>query len=72
MPWADVEKRIADTLTKSPYIMGERFTGADVLFGSMVLFLKGSLMPANKVYDDYLARLMERPAFKRAQERDNG
>jgi hypothetical protein len=29
-------------------------------------------MPANPVYDDYLARLMDRPAFKRAQERDNG
>jgi len=72
VPWADVEKRIADTLTKTPYIMGDRFTGADILFGSMVMFLKGSLMQANPVYDEYLARLMERPAFQRAQERDNG
>jgi glutathione S-transferase len=70
--WEDAEKRIAAALETGPYIMGERFTGVDILIGSMVMFLKGSLMPANKVYDDYLARLVERPAFKRAQERDNG
>ncbi len=70
--WEDAEKHIAETLEKSPYLIGERFTGADVLFGSLALFLKGGLLPQRQVYDDYLGRLMERPAFKRAQERDNG
>ena len=72
VPWEEVEKRIAAALETGPYIMGERFTGVDILIGSMVMFLKGSLMPANKVYDEYLARIIERPAFKRAQEKDNG
>lgn len=67
-----VEKAISDQLEKTPYMLGDEFSGADILFGSSVQFFKGSLFPARKHYDDYLARLSARPAFIRAQARENG
>ncbi len=63
---------ISDQLAKTPYILGDRFTAADILIGSGVQFFKGTLFPARKHYDDYLARVTARPAYIRAQARDNG
>jgi glutathione S-transferase len=68
----DMEAFMARTLQARPYIAGENFTAADVLVGSAILYFKSSLLPARKVYDDYVARLQARPAFKRALEKDNG
>ena len=67
-----IEGLISAQLAKAPYMLGERFSAADVLFGSAVQFFKGSLFPARKHYDDYLARLASRPAYIRAQGRENG
>jgi glutathione S-transferase len=68
----DIEGLISKQLESAPYMLGEKFSAADILFGSAVQFFKGSLFPARKHYDDYLARLAARPAFQRAQARDNG
>ena len=68
----DIEAEIAQTLAKGPYILGEKFSGADIVMGTAVQFFRGSLFPITKTYDDYLARLIERPAFVRAQAKDNG
>ena len=67
-----IEGLISAQLEKAPYMLGERFSAADILFGSAVQFFKGSLFPARKHYDDYLARLASRPAFIRAQAKENG
>jgi glutathione S-transferase len=68
----DVEGAISSQLEKTPYICGDSFTAADILIGSGVQFFKGSLFPARKHYDDYIARLTSRPAYARGQAKDNG
>jgi glutathione S-transferase len=68
----DIEAIVSRQLEKTPYIVGENFTAADILIGSMLQFLKGSLIPERKHYQDYLARLSSRPAYIRAQARENG
>lgn len=68
----DVEGAISSQLEKTPYICGDTFTAADILIGSGVQFFKGTLFPARKHYDDYIARLTSRPAYARGQARDNG
>src|SRR5471032_2351764 len=68
----EIEGVISAQLAKTPYICGDAFTAADILIGSGVQFFKGTLFPQRKHYDDYLARLTSRPAYIRAQARDNG
>jgi glutathione S-transferase len=68
----DIEAVIARQLESSPYMLGENFSAADILFGSAVQFFRGSLFPQRRYYDDYVARLNGRPAYTRAQARDNG
>ncbi len=59
-------ERFDSQLQKHPYIVGERFTAADVLFGSAVQW-GGEMLPKRPAFDAYLARLAERPAYQRAQ-----
>jgi glutathione S-transferase len=68
----DMESFLAQTLERNPYIAGDRFSAADVLLGSALYYIKSMLFPDRAVYNDYLARVMARPAFRHAQERDNG
>ncbi len=68
----EIEAIISNQLESAPYMLGDTFSAADILYGSAVQFFKGTLFPARKHYDDYLARLSARPAFQRAQKRDDG
>jgi len=68
----DIENAVSRQLESAPYMLGENFSAADILYGSAIQFFKGSLFPARKHYDDYLARLTARPAYIRAQAKDNG
>jgi glutathione S-transferase len=68
----DIEGAVSRQLEKTPYICGDTFTAADILIGSGVQFFKRTLFPARKHYDDYVARLISRPAYARGQARDNG
>ena len=68
----DAESAIARSLEAGPYILGEKFSAADILYGSACQFFKGNIFPARKCYDDYVARLTERPAYIRALAKDNG
>jgi glutathione S-transferase len=62
---------LVSTLTASPYLLGERFTAVDVLYGtSFALFAKSPLLPKSAAIDDYVKRITERPAFAKAQARD--
>ena len=61
--------RFEGRLKTSPYIAGERFTAADVLFASAVQW-GANMLPKSEVLDAYLARLIERPAYKRALEKE--
>ena len=68
----EIEGIVSSQLESAPYMLGDTFSAADILYGSAVMFFKGTLFPAREHYDDYLARLSARPAYQRAQKRDEG
>ena len=70
--WEDIEALISAQLEKSPYMLGDEFSAADVIYGSVVQFFKGNLFPDRPHYNAYLERLSARPAYQRAQAKDNG
>lgn len=70
--WEDIEAVISAQLAKAPYMLGDEFSAADIIYGSAVQFFKGSLFPNRPHYDAYLERLSARPAYQRAQAKDNG
>ena len=58
-------------LAKGPYLLGDRFTVADVLWGTALFWtLQFGIVPDFSEFKDYAAHLSERPAFRRAMERD--
>ncbi|MBD8618357.1 glutathione S-transferase family protein [Sphingomonas sp. CFBP 13728] len=59
-------------ISAHPYIAGDRFTAADVYVGSQILFgLQFGYLPKRDAFAAYAARLIERPAYKRAGELDD-
>ena len=64
-------KTAAGALEGKTYIAGDRFTAADVLFGSQLNFMTmfGMLEP-KPVFTDYIARLTSREAYQRAKRMD--
>jgi glutathione S-transferase len=58
-------------LAKGPYILGERFTAADVLWGVALAWTVGfKLVPETPVVKAYVERVTSRPALVRAREKD--
>ena len=74
--WVAVEEAmpaIINLLTSGPYILGERFSAADVLYGTtFAMFAQSPMMPKSPAIEDYVQRLVTRPAFKKAQSLDSG
>lgn len=68
---AAVDARIMAALEQGPYVMGERFTGADILIASIGQFQR-TMLPAGPVVDAYLQRCGARPALARAMAKDAG
>jgi glutathione S-transferase len=64
---------VAKAVSKGPFLMGEQFTAADVVLGSGIRYgTMFKLVPERKEFADYIARFSERPALKRAMEKDHG
>jgi glutathione S-transferase len=64
---------IVKTLSKSPYLLGEKFSAADVLYGTTFAMFAGSpMLPKEAVLEAYAKRCTDRPAFKRSLEKDAG
>ncbi len=61
---------LRDTLRASPWLLGETFSAADILFVSLLQFGR-DLMPAYEEFDAWLARANARPALARAMARDD-
>lgn len=57
--------RLKAALAAGPYVMGETFTGADLLIGSAMAFGRQAF-PADPVFDAYIERCRNRPAAIRA------
>jgi glutathione S-transferase len=74
--WVAVEEAMAAViarLTQVPYLAGERFSAADVLYAtSFALFANSPVLPKSPVIEDYVKRVVARPAFARAIARQNG
>jgi glutathione S-transferase len=70
--WGDAQ-RVYDVLDKAlekgPWILGEKFSAADVAIGSALNFSVRlfKMVPSRPSFDAYLARCMARPAFQRAE-----
>ena len=67
----EVIRILNDQLAKDPYICGETFTAADVLWGAALTWTTMfKLVPATPVIADYIKRVTSRPAAVRAREKD--
>jgi glutathione S-transferase len=62
---------VAKAVAKGPYLMGEQFTAADVVLGSMLRFgMMFDLLPKRPEFVAYVGRLEQRPALQRANALD--
>lgn len=53
------------------FILGDRFSMADVIFGGTIRYMLGfGMLEREAIFEDYAARLTERPALKRAEARN--
>ena len=74
--WVDSDEAmtfVSGRIAAQPYIAGETFTAADVLYaGAFALFMDAPLLAEKKtkVLEDYVARCVSRPARARAAAKD--
>ena len=67
----EVMELINATLSKSPYILGEKFSAADILIGTTFqLFMGSPLLPKTDLLESYVQRVVGRPAYARAAAKD--
>ena len=67
----DTVNALAGALVKGPYVLGERFSAADIVVGSGVRWmLMFKILPERPEFTSYAARLNERPALQRAFAKD--
>jgi glutathione S-transferase len=70
--YEDTFAALESALAKGPYLLGDRFTAADVYIGSQLGW--GFMMKAiekRPAFEAYVARLHDRPAFQRASRADD-
>ncbi len=74
--WAPVDEVMAHTfktLEQGPYILGEKFSAADVLLGTTFqMFMGGPSMPRTPLLEAYVNRVVGRPAYARAMAKAGG
>ncbi len=67
--YADTLSTLEKALAPGPYILGDRFSAADVIVGSQVGFgMMTKALEARPIFKSYEARLSERPAYRRFSE----
>lgn len=73
-PYGDFDsvlKTLIGQLAKGPWLLGEQFTAADVLWGSALNWTtQFGLIPEVPAIKDYIARFIQRPAYKSALAKD--
>ncbi|MEO8778395.1 MAG: glutathione S-transferase C-terminal domain-containing protein [Rhodanobacter sp.] len=73
-PYGDFDtmlKTLTDQLDRGPYLLGETFSAADVLFGTALNWMtQFKLVPEMPVIHAYIERVTSRPALQRAAAAD--
>jgi glutathione S-transferase len=68
--WGDFDlmiETLENGLRDGPWLLGERFSAADVMVGSSAVFMiQFDMLPDSKIIEDYAARCLGRPAYQRA------
>ena len=75
MGWGTLEQEIhfvEGQLDAGPYLFGDTFTAADVMVGGMLIWGKLSGVALSPRLEDYVARLMQRPALMKLFEEVGG
>ena len=74
--WVDLGEVLAHldaTLKRQPYLAGDEFTMADVLFGgAFAFFAQNPNFPSTPAIREYAERCTSRPAQARARAKENG
>jgi glutathione S-transferase len=68
----DMVRNVERRLSTSPYAVGDSFTAVDTQLGSAIQFTMDVMhvLPERPAFRDYVARVTERPAYKRAAAKD--
>jgi glutathione S-transferase len=70
--YSDVLNALEGAVSKGDYLVGERFTAADVYVGSHIGFgLQFGTVEKRPAFERYVSRLSARPAFARAKQIDD-
>ncbi len=73
-PYGDYDttlKTLTDQLAKGPWLLGERFTAADVLWGTALTWTTGfKLVPLSPAIQSYIDRWNARPSVARVKAKD--
>ena len=65
----EVMELVNATLSKQPFLLGEKFSAADVLIATTFkLFMGSPLLEKTPLLEGYVNRVTSRPAYARAQE----
>jgi len=68
----DVLKALEHAVSQGDYLLGDRFSAADVYLGSQIVWgLQFGTLEKRPAFEAYAARLLSRPAAKRAREIDD-
>jgi glutathione S-transferase len=74
--WAPAPEVMAYTfgvLEKQPYVLGDRFSAADVLIGTtFAMFMGGPTLPKTPLLEAYVQRVIGRPKDAKAMEKAGG
>ncbi|HEX2493218.1 MAG TPA: glutathione S-transferase C-terminal domain-containing protein, partial [Steroidobacter sp.] len=72
--WGDQEsvlKVLAEALHEGPWLLGDHFSAADVVIGSVLRWgMMTKAIPEKPEFIAYAKRLAERPALARAMQKD--
>ncbi|MCR9164426.1 MAG: glutathione S-transferase family protein [Nannocystaceae bacterium] len=70
--WGSYEEMLATidvAVGEGPYLLGEQFTMADMLFGGTIgWMMQFGMLPKKSAWEAYVGRLEDRPARKKARE----
>jgi glutathione S-transferase len=72
--WVPVEEAMTAVIARlspGPYLLGEKFSALDVLYGTtFAMFGQSPLLPKSPLIEDYARRVTTRPAFARAMAKE--